>query len=329
MKPIVLKKLKGRRVALQFPEGLRHRAFEFAKMLEERNGCEVVLLGDACYGACDLPGASMMGDIEADILLHLGHLPFPRTKKKIGRAEVMFLEMEIDIDLDRMFKVILGKQNVKKLGAHVGLATTAQHMHQLKEIKACLKEEGVRAELLKWGSRSLAPGHVVGCSFSGASRFKGYSILFIGTGTFHPLGIALASSAPVFQYDPERCELVEHAGTKDRFLRKRFASIANSQDAKRFGIIVSSKPGQLRKTLAELARKMVEDAGKEAVVVVVDEVRSELLNYMDMDAWINTACPRISLDDSERFKAPVLTFFEAEIALGIRKWGKYEMDSFG
>lgn len=329
MKPIVLKKLKGRRVALQFPEGLRHRAFEFAKMLEERNGCEVILLADACYGACDLPDASMMNDIEADILLHLGHLPFPRTKRKIGRAEVLFLELEIDIDLDRMFKVILDRQNLKKLGARVGLATTAQHMHQLKGIAARFKKAGVRTELVRWGSRSLAPGHVVGCSFNGTAKFKGSSILYTGSGTFHPLGLALASSVPVFQYDPERCELVEHTSTRDRFLRKRFASIANAQGAHRFGIIVSSKPGQLRKALAERARRAVEDAGKEAVVVSVDEVRPELLNYMDMDAWINTACPRISLDDSERFKAPVLTFFEAEIALGNRKWGRYEMDSFG
>lgn len=329
MESIVLKRAKGKRVALQFPEGMRHRAFGFAKTLEREHGCEVVLLGDACYGACDLPGVSMLAEIGADLLVHLGHLPFPGEEKKIGRTKVIFLEMRMDIDLKRMSRVVLKNVALKKLGPRVGLATTAQHIHQIEGIAEMFEKRGVRAELVRWGSRSLRPGHLIGCSFSAAVAFKGTSILYVGTGEFHPLGLALASPVPVFQYDPEKGEVIEHTKTKDRFLRRRFASIANAQGARRFGILVSSKPGQFRRELASRVREMLADAGREASIIVVDEVRPDLLNYMDVDAWVNTACPRIALDDSERFEKPVLTFYETEILLGKRGWEKYKLDSFG
>jgi len=46
-----------------------------------------------------------------------------------------------------------------------------------------------------------------------------------------------------------------------------------------------------------------------------------------VDAYINTACPRIAMDDSARYSKPMLTLVEAEIVLGIREWDNYEFDS--
>jgi len=325
---IRIKGLQGKNVVLQFPEGLRGQAYDIAKTLERRNHCKVLLLANPCYGACDLPGESLLSTLNADILLHLGHLPFPRTPEKIGTTRLIFLAMKIDIDLDRMFKVLLTPENIKHLGRDVGLATTPQHIHHLSEVRARLKMEGVNARGVKWGSRSITPGQVVGCSFRGAMRFKGSSILYFGTGRFHPLGLALSSHVPVYQYDPEQGKLIEYAGEKDRFLRKRFAQIAMAQTAQRFGVLVSTKAGQCRINLARNIQKVAERCGKDALLVIVDEVNPESLNYMKIDAWINTACPRIAIDDSERFTSPLLTPYEAMVALGIERWNKYRLDSF-
>ena len=329
MEDIAIKGLKGKRVALQFPEGLRHRALGLARRMEERNGCEVVILGDPCFGACDLPSPSTLAGIGADVLVHVGHLPLPRAGRRIGRTRVIFMELKTDIDLGRLFDVLLKGDAREKLGARIGLTTTAQHIHQLDDVAAWLEKRGIRTERAKWGSRSCCPGHVIGCSQSGAVRFRGSSILFIGTGTFHPLGLALAASVPVFQYDPERGEVTGLADAKDRFLRQRFVAIERARDAKRFGVLVSSKPGQSRVSLARRARKALINSGREATVVAVDEVRPELLDYMDADAWVSTACPRIAFDDAARFKKPILTFFELEIMLGKRRWEDYVPDSFG
>ena len=55
------------------------------------------------------------------------------------------------------------------------------------------------------------------------------------------------------------------------------------------------------------------------------------LGYMDeslgVDAYVNTACPRIAMDDSVRYDRPMLTIPEAEIVLGLRTWDDYVFDS--
>jgi len=45
-----------------------------------------------------------------------------------------------------------------------------------------------------------------------------------------------------------------------------------------------------------------------------------------VDAWVNTACPRIAIEDVLRYKQPMLTPPELEIVLGLRKWEEYRFD---
>ncbi|HUK38907.1 MAG TPA: diphthamide synthesis protein, partial [Methanomicrobiales archaeon] len=61
----------ARRVALQFPEGLKRGAPEMALALRAA-GFEVIVSGDPCYGACDLPLPALE---LADALVHVGHAP--------------------------------------------------------------------------------------------------------------------------------------------------------------------------------------------------------------------------------------------------------------
>ena len=62
-----------RRVALQFPEGLKREAASLASDLVAA-GFAVVVSGDPCYGACDLALDTVTGG-QADVLVHFGHVP--------------------------------------------------------------------------------------------------------------------------------------------------------------------------------------------------------------------------------------------------------------
>jgi 2-(3-amino-3-carboxypropyl)histidine synthase len=46
-----------------------------------------------------------------------------------------------------------------------------------------------------------------------------------------------------------------------------------------------------------------------------------------VDAFVSTACPRIAIDDALRYKRPMLTPIELEVALGVRAWEDYAFDS--
>ena len=45
-----------------------------------------------------------------------------------------------------------------------------------------------------------------------------------------------------------------------------------------------------------------------------------------VDAYVNTACPRIAMDDSARYDRPMLTVPEVEISLDLRAWDDYIFD---
>ncbi len=66
----------------------------------------------------------------------------------------------------------------------------------------------------------------------------------------------------------------------------------------------------------------------EAYLIMIDNITPDaLLHYMDLDAFVVTACPRIAIDDSQMYKKPpLITPQELEIALNKRKWENYQLD---
>jgi 2-(3-amino-3-carboxypropyl)histidine synthase len=61
--------------------------------------------------------------------------------------------------------------------------------------------------------------------------------------------------------------------------------------------------------------------------VQVDTLSPENLQYFrHLDAWVNTACPRIATDDAAKYPVPMLTPPELEVVLGERAWDHYVFD---
>jgi len=109
-------------------------------------------------------------------------------------------------------------------------------------------------------------------------------------------------------------------------IRRRCAMIAKASDAASFGIIVSTRIGQQRLALARTLKKKIEEHNKNADLIIMDLVTPEQLLGFKLDAFVNTACPRIAIDDVKRFNIPVLTPIELEILIGEREWEEFTMD---
>jgi 2-(3-amino-3-carboxypropyl)histidine synthase len=68
-------------------------------------------------------------------------------------------------------------------------------------------------------------------------------------------------------------------------------------------------------------KEKLEQAGKVANLLAAREITPEvLMEFPSVDAFVNTACPRISLDDAARFKKPVLTTNETLVVIGRLSW---------
>ena len=80
--------------------------------------------------------------------------------------------------------------------------------------------------------------------------------------------------------------------------------MAQAREARRWGILVSSFPGQHRGAMAEALRRRAEAAGRFAVPIAFQRLDPRDLEGRDLDAYVNTACPRIALDDAALYARP-------------------------
>lgn len=306
------------RVALQFPEGLKSQSMEAAEEIERVTGCVCIVLGDPCYGACDLNTSYRSF---ADMLVHFGHSEIPSMEPD---ENVFYVEVRLDYEFTDLLPAVL-----ERLSPRVGLITTVQHIHQLGLLKEWLERHDRTVLIGRGDKRVKNAGHVLGCNVTAASSIKDEvdQFLYLGSGDFHPLAVSLATGKPVIVLDPIMQEIRDVEELRDKILRQRHGAISLASEARSFGIILSSKPGQQRKTLAESLKGMIIGKGRKAFLIAMDNVTPDQLMAFQLDAFVSTACPRLAIDDYLRYRKPLITPIELEVALGIRDWGDFLFDS--
>lgn len=302
-----LKRRGVTRAALQVPEGLKRYVPELVAVLK-KEGISSIVSGDPCWGACDLATDAAAG---CDILVHIGHTPVTPEKN------VLYIPYRKDVDA-----IVLdhAAETLKQYGC-VSITTTIQHAHQIAAIADALQNLGVHAVIGTGSARTPEPGQVLGCTYASARNAHADANLFIGTGVFHAIGVALATRKPTYALDPFGSGELQEISA-DPLLRRRFVQIEKAKKAQNFGILLSSKSGQARRELADRLATLHE----RAVIIMIREISEMQLRNLGFDAYVNTACPRLAMDDQTRFPVPVLSPSEFEIVLGLRAWEEYTID---
>ena len=243
-----IKRLKARIVALQVPEGLKKRAYQIAAEIESKAGAEVLVVAEPCFGACDVP--SSLFDM-VDAIVNVGHSPIPSLK--FPRPLIY---------VPARSKIPLGDQLKKSVGLilePVGVLATSQHLEELDDVIEGLENMGIKTKVGEGDSRISHAGEVLGCNYTSATSIvkNVNSYLLIGSGTFHALGVHLATGKKVVILDPNLEEPREIDQAKDKILRQRHAVIERAGRARTFGIIVGEKLGQRRIRRARELRKLL------------------------------------------------------------------------
>src|SRR5213594_3416846 len=179
-------------IGLQFPVGLRTKAVELARELEANAGVTVLVSADPSFGACDV------ADMPVDLIVHLGHAPMPHLRYN----RVFFYDLP-GPPLGSMTFIDAAEPMLPK---RVGLLTTTQFRHWLPAIQAHLEKKGHVVRIGEPDRRVAYAGQLLGCDYHTATVVEGDvdGYLYIGTGDFHPLGVAILVDKPVIIADPER-----------------------------------------------------------------------------------------------------------------------------
>jgi 2-(3-amino-3-carboxypropyl)histidine synthase len=312
--PAVLRRIKederykaAKSVAVQLPEGMKRGIGDITRELNDK---ELIFIGDPFWGACDIPQ-----DVKWDLLIQFGHSPIPNLG---SFPNVIFEEIQDDMDFDVEPEKIPFKSLI--------LTSNVTYSNQLPRIKKKLEESGIAVTLRRGDSRVFYPGQILGCNISTARGIE-ENVFFIGEGIFHPLGISLGlPEKKVLSFNPKTGEYLDMEKEKRKFLRQRYNAIDEASRAKKFGIIVSTKIGQTRYSLARVAFNLLRESGRSPFMITLDLVRNEELLNFPADVYVNTACPRVTVEDYGTFSRPVITFYELQMALGLKDKSRYIFD---
>lgn len=211
----------------------------------------------------------------------------------------------------------------------IGLYASIQFINNLNLVKEQLKENKIEIVEVK---------QLLGCDCYSIKAIKGIdACLYVGDGRFHPLALVYAQLDPkesgketkrsiktetsgeikdgikikeVICNDPIG-KIMAVLGIKDveKTLQRQKASFARFLSSRNIGVIISIKPGQEQLKASFVIEKKYPD--KRFYYFLDDNISfDQLENFPFIDIWVNTACPRIGLDEQERFRKGVVNLKE-------------------
>jgi 2-(3-amino-3-carboxypropyl)histidine synthase len=315
----LIEQRKPRSVALNGPEGLIPKLQDTADHIAEKYGIEAYIIGDTCWGSCDLNthAADMLG---TDILFNIGHTI---AIESFGDKVIMINAYD-DISFDNIArkcaKELAGRFNT------ISLLTDSQHLHQVENVKKIFEECGYNVIIGK-GKGQLRDAQVFGCEFYPAYnvRNKVDAYIFLGQSMFHSASVAMSTEKPTFMIDPYFEEYTEVNQFAHGLQKRAILSIYKALDADKIGIIIGLKEGQFAQVKALELKKEFEKLGKKVQLIALTEITDDRIRiFKHIDAFIQVACPRIATDN--HFKKPMLSVPQS-IAL-IKLLKKQPIDDF-
>jgi 2-(3-amino-3-carboxypropyl)histidine synthase len=280
----------------------------------EKAGALPIISADPCYGACDLATAEAES-LGVDLIVHFGHAKLFKHE----HVPTVYVEARATVTVDGAVEASLP---LLSKWSKIGLATTVQHVQALAGARELLVRAGKTVIVGDAGRMNYA-GQVSGCDYSNVKSIADdvEAFLFIGGGKFHALGIALSTSKPTIIADPYDNRAYSIGDEAQKILKQRWASIEEAQHAKTLGLLVGLKTGQKHLDEALKVKEVAEKNGKAAFILALREVLPEaLLEFPTFEAYVNTACPRISLEAPSKFSKPVLTVNEFMVVFGESSW---------
>lgn len=320
-----IKQLKAKTVALQMPEGLLLFATTIADIIKEFTGAETVIMGDVTYGACCIDDLTAKA-LGVELLIHYGHsclVPLDQT------SGIKVLYVFVDIKIEPLHFIDSIKINFEAQ-TKIFLMSTIQFVTTIQTCQRILKEIGYDVSISQF--KPLSPGEILGCTAPTLTCAD--VIIYLGDGQFHLEAAMIANpNIQAYKYDPySRC-LTKEYYDHEEMQQVRKKCIADAQNANTFGVIMGTLGRQGSPKVVEYLRERLEKAGKKAIVILLSEIFPTKLDlFTKIDAFVQIACPRLSIDWGTAFSKSLLTPYETAIVTGESKWhdenSNYPMDFY-
>jgi len=301
---------KPRVVVLNAPGGLLRQTKSLMERLKQTYGITCILAGDSCFGICDTVDEEAR-KLQADMALHIGH---NATVKTVG--DFTFLIDAVD---DAKFDEVVEKAIPTLSGyKRIGLVTFSQHLHELQSVKNRLEAHGFEV-LLGSQNNLMMESQIFGCDFSSVFPLhdRADAFCFMGESEFHAVGLALSSGKPTFMLDPNLQEVIDMKEAAEERRKRAILAVYKALDARTFGVVTGLKEGQKMLGRSRWITKRLEMHGRKVVQLALRDITPErLAPHREIEAFVQTACPRISIDGFT-FDRPVLSIPQADALVAL------------
>ncbi|CAK5276044.1 unnamed protein product [Mycena citricolor] len=199
-------------------------------------------------------------------------------------------------------------------------------------------------------SKPLSPGEILGCT---APRLNDVdALVYLGDGRFHLESIMIANpSVPAFRYDPyskkltrERYDHKEMHSIRDNAVqvaRRSIAAFSDQEEAPLWGVVLGTlgRQGNFRQLQAITHQLQESHIPIPYIPILLSELSPAKLALFNphISTFVQTSCPRLSIDWGYAFDRPLLSPYETAVAVGKAiSWmpteessqGEYPMDFY-
>ncbi|KAK8230142.1 diphthamide biosynthesis protein 1 [Phyllosticta paracitricarpa] len=174
-------------------------------------------------------------------------------------------------------------------------------------------------------------------------------ILYLGDGRFHLESAQIQNPhLPSYRYDPYSRRLTHETYAHSDLYALRTTAIQSARKAKKWGLILGALGRQGNPHTLSMIENILKKKGIPCLKILLSEIFPGKLQLMSaseeqkkkqqqadsssssdgscedggVEAWVQIACPRLSIDWGYAFPRPLLSPYEALVALGVReaKW---------
>ncbi|RKP07571.1 putative diphthamide synthesis protein-domain-containing protein [Thamnocephalis sphaerospora] len=315
-----VRRANAKRVALQFPEGILMFACAISDILESFCGVDTVIMGDVTYGACCVDDFTARA-LGCDFMVHYGHsclVPVDVTSIK-----TMYVFVDIGIDTQHFVDTV--RKNLEP-GKRLVIVGTIQFVAALQAAKQVLSADYT---VTVPQAKPLSPGEILGCT---SPKLPDQDVLiYLGDGRFHLESMMIMNpDLAAYRYDPYAKKFTRERYDHAEMHSLRKHAINTARQAKRIGLILGTLGRQGSPKVMEFLKEKITASGREYITVLLSEIfPSKLDLFDDVDAWVQIACPRLSIDWGYAFPKPLLSPYEAAVALDVIEWQSvYPMDFY-
>uniref|UniRef100_A0A671EGZ7 2-(3-amino-3-carboxypropyl)histidine synthase subunit 1 n=3 Tax=Rhinolophus ferrumequinum TaxID=59479 RepID=A0A671EGZ7_RHIFE len=318
-----IQQAQAKKVALQMPEGLLLFACTIVDILERFTEAEVMVMGDVTYGACCVDDFTARA-LGADFLVHYGHSCLVPMDPSAQDFRVLYVFVDIRIDTTHLLDSI---RLTFPPASALALVSTIQFVSTLQAAAQELKAE---YHVSVPQCKPLSPGEILGCTSPYLPK-ETEAVVYLGDGRFHLESVMIANpNVPAYRYDPYSKVLSREHYDHQRMQANRQEAIATARSAKSWGLILGTLGRQGSPKILEHLESRLQALGLPFVRLLLSEIFPSKLSLLpQVDVWVQVACPRLSIDWGTAFPKPLLTPYEAAVALRDISWQQpYPMDFY-